>query len=136
MVGSVGYHAGGIRSLAQLVTEHGGAVRYELLRVGRHLEDLGTTRLSWLDIQAVVQHAPPGNAIARAVAPDASGWGISDYLLAAIANLLATANWQRQQDDRAPRPKPILPPGIDDPATEGYGSDAIPLDQFNDWWDS
>jgi hypothetical protein len=106
------------------------------MRVGRSLDDLGTRRLSWLDLAAVVVHAPPGNAIAREIAPDASGWTITDYLLSAVVNTLAIANWQRAGDERAPRPKPILPPGVDDPASEGFGSGAIPISEFDAWWDT
>lgn len=106
------------------------------MRAGRNIEDLGSRRFSWLDLAAVVQHAPPDNAISREVAPSESGWGTTDYLLAGVVNLLAIANWQRAGDEHAPRPKPILPPGVTDPSVEGYGSDAIPLRQFDDWWNS
>lgn len=107
-----------------------------LLELGLRLSWLGTPRLTWSTLDAVIRHAPPGNALSREVAPIHSEWTITDHLLAAAVNLLSIANWQRVGDEHAPRPKPLLPPGVTDPSAEGYGSGAIPLDQFDEWWNS
>jgi hypothetical protein len=137
MAGSLRDQRGGIRSLSRIVAEHGGAVRYELLRVGLRLDNLGTTKCSWVDLLAVYQNAPLGNAIAVAIHGDRAHWHVGEELLAAAVNALRTANWQRQGDEHATRPELILPPGTDDESdTQGYGSGAIPISEFDTFWDA
>lgn len=106
--------------------------------MGRSLDDLGTRRLSWLDLAAVIRHSPAGSAIDLETRGQAALYGVTERLLTIIANALRDANWQRAQDERAPRPKLIPVPGSmeRDDDGEGYGSEAIPISDFADWWDS
>lgn len=110
------------------------------MRVGRSLDDLGTRRLSWLDLKAVVEHAGPGNAIDIDVHGERALYGLGEVLALQILNVLREANWQRGGDERAPRPKPLTVPGTmapdSDSGDSAYGSDAIPIRDFADWWDS
>lgn len=109
------------------------------MRVGRSLDDLGTRRLSWLDLKAVVEHAGPGNAIDLAIHGERALYGLGEVLALQILNTLRDANWQRSGDESAPRPKHLTPPGTMAPDSESnsaYGSDAIPIRDFADWWDS
>jgi hypothetical protein len=62
-------------------------------------------------------------------------WGVTDYLLAAVVDLLANANWQRQGKKSAPKPRPIKRPGQAADGTK-YGSKPIPIKDFDAWWDN
>jgi hypothetical protein len=102
---------GGIASLSRLLTEYGEALAYEVLTVGRSLDDLGTPALSWRDLKVIARCAPPGGALHRAVDPDGAGWTVGDYLTAALIDATNAANWQRAGDKSKPRPEPIPRPG-------------------------
>jgi hypothetical protein len=104
-------HCGGILGLLRLLTEHGEAIEYELLTIGKHIDDLGTRRLSWRDLLVVVKQAPPQGALHRALDPEGWGWTVDSYLLAADVDYAAAAAWQRAGDKRKKRPDPILRPG-------------------------
>ncbi len=54
-------------------------------------------------------------------------------MLLAIANLLQDGNWQRAQDEHAPKPTPLRAPGDPGPG-DSFGSMPIPASQFDDWW--
>jgi len=45
--------------------------------------------------------------------PDSAMWGLSEHLLAKVFDVLQEANWQRQGDNRAPRPEPLPRPGVE-----------------------
>jgi hypothetical protein len=60
---------GGILWLRRVLADHAGAVRYDLLQLGLRLEDLGTERLTWADLLALVDHAEPSTAIRKALDP-------------------------------------------------------------------
>lgn len=93
------------------MNEHGEAIEYELLTIGRNLADLGTRALSWRDLKVVVNNAPPGGALHRAQDPKGWAWGADTYMLAGLIDLTAVANWQRAQKKSAPKPKPLPRPG-------------------------
>lgn len=57
-------------------------------------------------------------------------WGVTDYLLAIIADHLAAANWQRSGKGR--RPKPIQRPKVDKTRRVTVDRDAI--DRFRAWY--
>jgi hypothetical protein len=107
----VGYRGGGILSLHRLLSEHGEAIEYELIAVGARLRWLGSNRLTWNDVRAVVKHSPPGGALHRAIDPDGSGWTVDSYLLAALFDATNAANWQRAGDKSKARPEPLPRPG-------------------------
>lgn len=72
---------------------------------------LGTRRLSWRDLLVLVKQAPRGSALSRAVHGESDLWDLHGHLLGVIADLLASANWQRAGDNNAKRPTPIPRPG-------------------------
>lgn len=78
----------------------------------------------------IVNQAPKTSALFRAMYPDDALWGLEPQLLAAIFDTLQAANWQRQGDNRAPRPKPIPRPGVEPQAKRVGGGDAIPMDEM------
>lgn len=105
---------------------------------GRRLEDLGTPALPWTELAVLLRYAPPTSALVRELQPELANWvsgRVTADLLATIADLLANGNWQRQGKKNAPKPKPIKRPGAVTSATR-YGSDPIPVKDFDDWWDS
>lgn len=56
--------------LLDLVDDHRAAVKYDLLKHGRRLSDLGTPRLSWGDAFVLLAEQPPAtSAIWRALHP-------------------------------------------------------------------
>jgi hypothetical protein len=110
MAGSIDGVRGGIIGLVQLLNEHGEAIEYELLTIGKHISDLGTKRLSWRDLKVVVTQSPPRGALHRSIDPKGWGWSADTYLLAALTDLSAAGNWQRAGNKNKPRPTPVPRP--------------------------
>lgn len=111
MAGSIHGDRGGIIGLVRLLTDHDEAIEYELLTVGKHIDDLGTRRLSWRDLKVVITQAPPKGALHRALDPKGWDWSSGTYLLAGLIDLGAVANWQRAGDKHRARPTPLPRPG-------------------------
>lgn len=57
-------------------------------------------------------------------------WGLPEQLLAAVLDALNVANWQRQGDKRAKRPKPIRRPGVAEPGERRFGSKKYTVEQL------
>ncbi|WNT44408.1 tail assembly chaperone [Microbacterium phage Nicky22] len=133
-----GISVGGILGLARDVLSKPPirqALQYDLLVKGRTLDDLGTEALTWYDLAAFVTHLQRDPSTALAVELHGTTWSIEAQLLATIADTLAVANWQRAGKKTAPKPKPIPRPW-EKPASSTFGSDAIPIADFDDWWNS
>lgn len=83
--------------------------------MGLRLRDLGTDRLTWSDLKAIVRHAPTTSALVRAQEPERSRWGVTEYLLAIIADSLRWLVWAKTKDAKRRRnqPKPIPRPGAE-----------------------
>lgn len=135
----VGGRRGGIVGLLGLIREHREAVEYDLIALGLRLEWITSVALSWRDLLVVVRQAPPGSAIARAIEPEQSEWGISEQLLALVADYLAWIQWSKTTDGEKGRnrPKPIPRPGVEpDTKTQRIGADPVPiaeLEAFLGW---
>lgn len=78
----------------------------------------------------------PRSAIARALDPEGALWAdpaMANFLLAAVVDHLAAANWQRS-GGKGSRPKPVPRPGVGPQVTN------IQMDRFNspaafdEWW--
>lgn len=128
----VGRDRGGIAGLVELLAEHGEAVEYDLLTMGKRLADLGSVALTWRDLLIIVRQSPPQSALARSRYGDAVAWGATEHLLALIADHLAGANWQRS-GGKGTRPTPIKRPGAKS-ERKSLGSGAIPISDFDAWW--
>lgn len=131
-------HSGGILGLrAELLTNPATrrALQYDLLALGYSLDYLGTEAFSWYDLLAIVHHvqSQPSSALGKEL--HGPIWSIEAQLLALVADTLAVANWQRAGKKSAPKPKRIPRPW-EKPKTTALGRDAIPISEFNDWWDS
>lgn len=84
----------------------------------------------------LIENLPLDAALWREVNPD-SMWTLTDLLLAHIADVLATGNWQRAGDPHAQRPKPLPRPGVEAPEGEHVTGDLMTLEQAAEWlgWD-
>lgn len=129
-----------------LVSGHGGALEYDLMTRTRFtLSDLGGG-LPARALLAFVSHLPPDSATCREVRGDSEDevrWqepSLVPMLLAEIADTAHYVSWEVAQansktDLRSRKPRPIERPGV---VTDGdirtYGSGAIPVSDFDDWW--
>jgi hypothetical protein len=112
VAGSLWGRGGGIAGLHRLLTEHGEAIRRDLLVAGLRLEWLGTDRLTWLDLRAFITYAPPDAAISRARNPD---WQVDLPLvvLREIEHGIRVLAWQKTEDanpKKTPKNYPVRVP--------------------------
>lgn len=98
---------------------------------------LGTPDLSWRDLGVIVRQSPPDSAIAHSVEPEQSGWGLSEHLLALVADYLAWLAWMQSEDGQRNRnkPKPLARPGVESEEREvrTFGSDPVALDALDEF---
>lgn len=120
--------AGGILGLYGLLEQHREAIDYDLLTLGLDLADLGTPRLDWSRLRAVVVYSPPTSALARSMFGDATSWSVSDHLLAAAVDALNAGNWQRG-GGKGRRPKRVTRPGEKPKDQRRLGTGKMTLDQ-------
>lgn len=109
MARRVGHAAGGIRALLRFLTEEGieKALAFDLMERGRSIHDLGTARLSWIELDALITHAPAGSAIRTLRDPLSPFRTAEGQLLSTVVDTLAGANWQRGGGKGA-RPQPLM----------------------------
>lgn len=75
-----------------------------------------------------MEQAPRSSAIYRSLNPEAFVWGTQEQLLAAIADALNVANWQRGQGKKKDYPKPIPRPGVEEDKT--YGVEPVSMEDM------
>lgn len=135
MAGRLGRHRGGIFGLCDLIDEHAEALEYDLLTLGLDSYRIGTPELDWWRLMAVVRNLPQGSAIHRAINGTDSMWGLTEHLLATIADALHMGNWQRG-GGRGRRPRPIPRPGNDcKKVTKFGGTTTMTFAQAREWLD-
>lgn len=93
-------------------------MQYDLLALGLRLRELGTPRLWWDELRAVIVWAPEESAIFRARGGESAVWGVQEHLLAAAVNALRLMSWQLGGDEKAAKPDLIIPPGVEMPSDE------------------
>lgn len=101
--------------------------------------------ISWADLRDFVSHLDASSALVAELDPDVAGWQGDEkvpMLLAHIADLLAGLSYgytisHMKNGSRKPQaPEPIPRPGVQPKRqTQHWGSDAIPIAEFADWWD-
>lgn len=126
---------GGIYGLLELLDEHQEAIEYELLVIGRHLDELGTRALTWRDLYVLVRRwqMTPGNAFASSVhGHEVPSW--SEQVLAVIVDILNGIAFILKRG-KGSRPK-RLQRWWEKRKTQKFGRDAIPIAQFDAWWES
>jgi hypothetical protein len=102
------------------VTQHAEAIEADLLRhYGVDLLDYHRGRLSARRLRVLVQRLPRDAALVRAVHGEDAEWGLTEQLLAAAVDQLATGNWlfatthTPEQASPPERPRPLPRPGIE-----------------------
>lgn len=133
MAGSLRHHAGGISALLALIREHRGAIEYDLIALGLRLDQLGSSKLSWRDLQVICRYGPTTSALGIAQLGEQAIWTVSDYLLALVTDALHDANWQRG-GGKGGRPPRLKRPGVEDKSRQTLGKDPIRIGSFNDWF--
>lgn len=68
----------------------------------------------------------------RATDPEGHLWGLTEQLLADIADHTHIAAWQRGGGKKKDYPKPIPRPGVE-PDEVRYGKKPLPLDRMAEW---
>lgn len=92
----------------------------------------GVDQLDPLDAAAMAVHLPRESVTMLALVPKepAEAWTADTHLLARIADLLASGNWQRG-GGKGPRPKPIKMPK---PGRVEAVPDREAIDEFRQWY--
>lgn len=82
-------------------------------------------------------YLPRDSATMLAVAPkqEAELWGVAEYLLAQVVDLLAGANWQRAGKKSAPKPKPVNRPTVAKANAEQSDKGFDSVDEFRAWYE-
>ena len=110
-----------------------------MIALGFRLDWLASEALSWRDLLVIVRQAPPGSAVARAIEPERSEWGLSEQLLALVADYLAWIQWSKTEDGEKNRrrPKPIPRPGVEPEVEQRrIGTDPVSIaemEKFLNW---
>lgn len=130
MVGSERTGPGGTRGLLDLVIEHEGAVRGDLVRDGLRLDWVGTPQLSWADFSAWLQVLPRTSATWQAI--NGPHYSPELQLLGLLVDASNIANWQRGRNPSAPKPKTNQWPWSKRADQETFGK-AAPVDIVRDF---
>ena len=120
-----------IIGLLDLMDEHEEAIAYDCLTLGLRLRNVGTEDFTWGDLLAIVRQSPRSSALYRAMNPDEAEWGLTEQLLAVVADYTAVGNWQRGQGKQKDYPKPIPRPGVQ--GDKRYGKQAVSIDEMAEW---
>ncbi|ATL70785.1 hypothetical protein [Nocardia terpenica] len=88
---------------------------FELLKIGKHIRDVGTEELDWKEFKYFIECLPPvpDNAVFRAMRPNSYNWSLNTTFLSLMLYALQGANWQRAGGDEDKRPEPIIKPRED-----------------------
>lgn len=71
----------------------------------------------------LIEQLPRDSALVRAqLGADRAEWDLTPMLLAAIADALHVANWQRAGNKKNPKPKQIPRPGVASAPVERFGN--------------
>lgn len=125
--------AGGIYGLLDLVDEHQEAIEFELLVIGRHLDELGTAALSWRDMYVLVRRwqMTPGNAFAASMhGGEVPSW--TEQVLAVVVDLLNGIAFILKRG-KGSRPKRLLR-WWEKRKQQRFGREPIAMSKFDDWW--
>ena len=123
-------YPGGIAGLRSFVDRHSGPLSYELLKIGKHLRDIGTEALDWAELRDFIRWLPPvpENALYRDMHPKSWDWNTNTEFQSMILYALQGANWQRGGSPEDKRPEMILRP--DDFKTEPESEPEQPEQTF------
>lgn len=90
-----------------------------------------------LEVAGNARWLPTEAAVWRAVSPPSpeDAWGLTEHLLAIIADRLAWISYVQQKvaGGKPQKPKNIPRPGVVGSETNTYGKDALPMDEMAEW---
>lgn len=123
---------GGILGLLDILRDFRGALNCDLIAHGYRVQDVPSV-LSWADLRDIVTHQPATSALSRAMHPDDAQWGLTEHLLAVIADAVITGNWMQSRDGQKNRnrPKQIPRPGV--VADKRFGGQAEDINTIREW---
>lgn len=133
---------GGIIDLAVFISEHSGAIEYDLLvKTGHELADVGRT-LSWGALASFITHEETGSALSRELSGEYALWTEpikTNGILADIFDMLAQINANLVAIGEHSKAKPVRPyprPGITEQRDDikHYGRGALPKDELMAWF--
>lgn len=145
MVRRVRGDAGGIAALLRTIDANGGALEYDLMcRARATLADIGG-RVPWSALRSFVANLGPDSALFLAQNPEDGvfyqPWQ-AQFVLADVFDALmgwATGWAASNRKKGSPRPKPPKPyprPGAKETGRgERIGREAIPIKDFDEWWE-
>lgn len=102
---------GGSQGLLVELAEHWGALDADLGRLYQ-LDvtfDLGTPRLPWRRLRALIRHLPADAALVRKLAGPAPAWGATEHLLASVVDSLSSTNYLLRRAHFKGNPTPPKP---------------------------
>ena len=123
------------------MTEHDGAIEYDLLtKTGHELRDVGGT-LSWSALASFILHVDTDSALARELDEDFSLWALqikTNGILADLYDILAQINANLVaigQHSKAKEVKPYPRPRAEEKSgsTRHVGKGALPKGRFKSW---
>ncbi|MFJ8231748.1 hypothetical protein ACIQ9E_17590 [Streptomyces sp. NPDC094448] len=97
---------------------------YHLDLLDWHRGELSSRRLT-----ALVKHLPADSAVSREINGEVAEWSVTDYLLAAVVDHLAAANWMYvcvNSEDPPAQPEPVPRPQPPPDPVEGSGGSSAP----------
>ena len=137
-----GTDAGGIVSLAKIISEHRGAVEHDLLtETGFQLSDVGRA-LGWGALSSFLMNQGEGSALMRELHPKESEWATrtkTNAILADIYDILSLINANivagfshRQVKQPKPYPRPVKKKTENE---RHFGRGALPPDKLRKWFE-
>lgn len=123
------------------MTEHAGAIEYDLLtKTGHELKDVGSS-LSWDALTSFISHGEPESALAKDMDEEYYLWSLrlkTNGILADIFDMLAQINANLVAIGSHEKAKPVKPyprPGMESRRgdTQQIGKGALPRDEFRKW---
>ena len=109
------------------------AVEVDLLHKGFTFADV-PDRVSWRALILMVRHSPRDSTVYRVVFGEQADWGVTDHLLATIADILNLILWLTGNPKKTKQPKPLPRPGQDPPKQEQTFGSAATAVRVEDFW--
>lgn len=137
MARPLGVWPGGIQSLLTLPSEQWEAIEADLLVRGFVRSQIGTRKLPWSAVAAMVKYTAHGSALWREIHGDAGRWSDTEQLLGNLNDWLALLAWLSSDTKKNKRPEPLKRPGAESASNDtafGSAATAVPVDQFWELW--
>lgn len=138
--------SGGIAGLAAVISDHGGALNYDLMTLAGTSLSRCPGEFTWADIRDFVKFLPASSALVSEMEPELAGWQGNQkvpMLLAHIADQLAVLTYAyelshtKKGAKKPPAPEPIPRPGVKpSKKRKHFGKGAVKISEFDAWWNA